>query len=206
MQTLTEGVVGGIAAAIQSDAPSQPQQASVQAVERERWIRPRPIRELLAQLDDDASEAFEEYLDTLDGESFDRVCETAGSIANLDGRVAWAQQFLATENHDSDASIPSTSRSASDGGLPDVPPALYPVLAQLTPEEQTLGAQLLLVLDRATVDAFTAQLAAMSPENALKVIREAIAEAQRRSPSVAVGSSRVDLQACKLEYSIVSPK
>ena len=31
---------------------------------------------------------------TLDGESFDRVCETAGSISNLDGRVAWGAAVL----------------------------------------------------------------------------------------------------------------
>ena len=29
---------------------------------------------------------------------------------------------------------------------------------------------------------------------------------RRRNPRIKVGSSRVDLQACKLEYSIVSPK
>ena len=35
---------------------------------------------------------------------------------------------------------------------------------------------------------------------------EAIEKAQELEPDLIVGSSRVDLQACKLEYSIVSPK
>jgi hypothetical protein len=183
VQTLTEGIVGGIAAATQPDRHPQPEQPVVQVVERERWIRPRPIREVLAHLDDDDSESFEDYLDTLDGESFDRVCATAASTVNLDDRVAWARQLLSTDVNtpSSFSSTPSTSEAQ----LPDVPPALFPVLAQLTPEERTLGAQLLLVLDRASVDAFTAQLAAMPPDRALKTIREAIAEAQRRSASVA---------------------
>jgi hypothetical protein len=186
VQTLAEGMIGGIAAATQPDAtaePQQPHQPQVQVVEVERWSRPRPIREVLAHLDDEASEAFDGFLDTLDEGSFERVCETSASIANLDERAEWARQFLLTQTSGGEASVPSTLPNAQE--LPDVPPALFPVLAQLTPEERTLGAQLLFVLDRASVDAFTAKLAAMPQEKALRTIREAIAEVQRRSASVA---------------------
>ena len=182
VQTLTEGVVGGIAAGWQPDVPGQPQPAQAQVAERERWVRPRPIREVLAHLDDDASEAFDDYLDMLDGDGFDRTCEAAASIPSLEERAAWARKLL-PKGTDGPASVPSTAAGRTE--LPDVPPALFPVLAQLTAEEQTIGAQLLLALDRASVDAFTAQLAAMAPDKALKAIRTAIAEAQRRSASVA---------------------
>ena len=40
----------------------------------------------------------------------------------------------------------------------------------------------------------------------LPVFEEAEEGLDGRQPDIAVGSSRVDLQACKLEYSIVSPK
>lgn len=186
VQTITQGMVGGIAAAVQPDAPAQPEAAPLQVVEGERWIRPRAIREVLAQLDDDASDAFDDYLDALDEDSFDLVCDTGASIANLTERVAWARGLLQSGTGEADVSEAAAATPEPPAqALPDVPPALYPVLAQLTPEEQAIGAQLLVLLDRATVDNFTAQLAAVSPDQALKMIRHAIAEAQRRSPSVA---------------------
>lgn len=190
VQDLTNGMIGGIVSATQPDISVQPQPPQGQVIERERWIRPRPIREVLAHLDDDASEAFDDYLDTLDGESFDKLCDTAGSIASLDERAAWARRFPTVPDEGTEA---ASSVQTIDAGLPDVPPALLPVLAQLTPEERTLGAQLLLVLDRASVDAFTSRLAAMPPDKALKAIRQTIAEAQRRSASVAHRAVRAAL-------------
>jgi hypothetical protein len=189
VQDLTNGMIGGIVSATQPDI-SVPQPPQGQVIERERWIRPRPIREVLAHLDDDASEAFDEYLDTLDGESFDKLCDTAASITRLDERAAWARR-VSTVSEEGTEAAPSVQTIYA--GLPDVPPALLPVLAQLTPEEQTLGAQLLLVLDRASVDQFTSRLAAMPPDKALKAIRQAIAEAQRRSASVAHRAVRAAL-------------
>jgi hypothetical protein len=185
VQGLTEGMVGGIVSAVQPEGTPAQSPQPVQVVERQRWVRPKPIREVLAQLDDDASDDFDAYLDSLDDDSFDRVCETGASIADLDARVSWARQLVQDAEEASDEPADAVPHTTANGELPDVPPALFPVLAQLTPEERTLGAQLLVLVDRATVDDFTAKLAAMPPDQALKTIRHAIADAQRRSPSVA---------------------
>lgn len=182
MDTLTKGIVGSIVSAAQPDGPEQPPLPDETAAGESdvAFPRPRALRELLAHLDDEEANAFDEFLDTLDADTFGRVAGTANAISNIDERAEWARQVIGQN-------APQVEHAASAGGvtLPDVPPALYPVLAQLTPEERMVGAQILLKLDRASVDDFVSKLAAMPPDLALKKIRQAIAEADRRSASVA---------------------
>lgn len=176
IQALQDGIVGSIAAT--TDNQPAPVASESPREVRGGFVRPRVLRELLAHLDDDAAEAFDEFLDTLDGNAFDRVVETASSFPTLDERAQWARRFIAQQSAE-------VSEPASAATLPDVPPELIPVLSQLTPEERMVGAQILLKLDRASVDDFVSKLAAMPPDLALKKIRQAIAEAERRSASVA---------------------
>lgn len=183
LESLQNGIIGSIASATQPDGANNPATAQPQPPSQESDFvlpRPRAIREVLADLDDGEADAFDEFLDTLDADGFNRVVTAAAQIPTVEERAQWARQLM-TQN------APPVEAGAADAGvaLPDVPPALYPVLAQLTPQERMVGAQILLKLDRASVDDFVSRLAAMPPDLALQKIRQAIAEAERRSASVA---------------------
>jgi hypothetical protein len=67
----------------------------------------------------------------------------------------------------------------------EVPPALFPVLAQLSHDEQIVGIQILQALDSATVEKVKAELLALPTDQALAMVRRMVAHAQQRSASVA---------------------
>jgi hypothetical protein len=144
----------------------------------EQLPRPRSIRELLARLDDDEAEAFDEYLDTLDAVKFNERVRESEAIANPDERTAWARRLLETEQEESDASTDAV-------GVSQIPPALIPVAMQLSEEERQACMQLLTLLDRKTIDDLVKQLSSLPTDRAVGVVRRALAEAQRRGPSIA---------------------
>lgn len=183
VDTLTQGIIGSIQSAIEPDgapesAPvAQPIQMPIES--NVTFVRPRAVREVLAHLDDEAAERFDAFLDTLDGDSFDRVTETGASIPDIGERAQWARQLIG-EHASAESGVPAPTAT-----LPEIPPSLIPAFVQLTPEERAIGAQLLLKLDRASVDAFIAKLVAMPTDKAVRTVRQAIAEADRRSASIA---------------------
>lgn len=147
---------------------------------------PRSIREALAQLDDDEAEAFDELWDRLDDTQIATVIAEARRIASVEARTDWLRRLLAEDDRTTaveDATRIGTAAPAF--GAIAVPPALFPVLMKLTPEEQVAGSQLVSTLDRATIDKLAAKLTSVSSEEALVLVREIIANARKRSASVA---------------------
>jgi hypothetical protein len=152
-----------------------------------RRIAPKVIREVLAVLDDDEAKAIEQMLARLSREEYLAIWEEVEQLPDLNARVSWARRVIErmpNEEHAEAAEEPSAP-TAPPAGVPGVPPELMPVLAQLSPEDQMLGLQLVALLDRATTEQLIARLSAMQPQAALKTIRKMIDEARRRSPSVA---------------------
>ncbi len=149
----------------------------------ERLAPPKAMRELLAQLSDDEAEAFLEHLGTLDGDQLKRVCADAAAIAKLEERTAWARELL--RKRETEKAAAKADPVSSTAAPFDVPPALIPILSQLSPTEMQVGASIIGVLDRATIQKLADRLLAMPPDQALATIRRTIAEAQRRSASVA---------------------
>jgi hypothetical protein len=144
---------------------------------------------VLARLDDDDAEALANHLDDLDDDELADLGREAATIVDLDARAAWARGLIrrvdretADDHGHSPSVVPAPTASAY--GL-DIPPALIPVLAQLSSDEQIVGAQILSVLDRASIEKISAELLAMPTERALATVRLAIANARQRSASVA---------------------
>ncbi len=143
---------------------------------------PKAIREVQAALDDEEAAKFDEYLDSLDAEKYEALCKEAATMPSLDARLPWVRGLIRSFVPEAAA---ETAEVEAQLSIDDIPPALMPVLAQLSPEERMMGAQILAVLDRATVAKFLSELQAMPPEKAVATIRRAIEHAQRRGASVA---------------------
>jgi hypothetical protein len=151
-----------------------------------RPVTPRAIREVLAVLDDAEADALDTYLSDLDDERYAQACREATAIEALEARLVWTRALIGRASHQEQSAVPaSEAESAPLIEIPGIPSQLVPVLAQLTPDEQLTGVQLLSWLDRATTERVTADLLSLPPEGALAKIRRMIAEARRRGPSVA---------------------
>jgi hypothetical protein len=145
---------------------------------------PKAVREVQAQLEDEDAEKFEEYLDGLDEDEFERVCEEARSMPRLDERIAWVRGLVRsfeTEPEKAEAPQAPVAQVPIDG----IPPTLIPVLSQLTPEERLLSAQMVSALDRATVEKLLAKLQSLPTVQAVAAVREAIAAMRLRAASIA---------------------
>jgi hypothetical protein len=199
---MPSGVPGGIPAVVpmQTAAPvavhvHEPLVEDAVIID-ERPTLPKPIREAFARLDDGEAEAFDSYWDDVDEEQADALAREAAAIRDLDERTEWARNLIrgkqdGAEDEPIDEEPTAAAPAAAPAETPtpvaglDVPPALFPVLMKLTPEEQAAGIQLLSVLDRASIDKIVAQLVAMPPEKALATVRASIDNARKRSASVA---------------------
>ena len=178
-----EGVIQHVesAEAVQPVAAIEPEPA--------RLMPSKAMRQVLALLDDAESEALLDHLYDVSDAEEEAIERQADAIADIDSRLAWARALIRSLDQQAASEMPTADtiaeHDASTGNGLSVPPALLPVLMQLSAEERVIGSQILHALDRATVEKFTASLLTMSQQDALAAIREAIAEARRRSASVA---------------------
>jgi hypothetical protein len=158
----------------------------------------KPVRQLMAILDDEEAAAFDEFLDRLSHDEHAQLGTFVESLGTVENRVAWARSLLSGEAPQSPADTSPPAESASErrdaGGvigqpsasrIADVPLQLAPVLMQLSDDERIVASQIVEALDRGTIQMLTDRLIAMPPERALRTIRNAINDARRRSPSVA---------------------
>jgi hypothetical protein len=149
---------------------------------------PRAIREVLARLDDNEATALGNHLDEIDSGSFDALGQEAAAIADLDARIAWARGLIRGLDR-KQAAAPFPEQPMATGTPPTggarVPAPLVPLIQQLTIDEQLEWADLLELVDLASLERLTARLLALLVDEALATIRRQIADAQARKPSIA---------------------
>jgi hypothetical protein len=175
------------------DTPRVPQPPQVaaslppQEIVEVRRVAPKAMREVLAMLNDEEALAMEQMFAGLDQEDYLTVCRDVEELPSVDARLLWARRVIERMANAGHAEAPkeSVTAKASPLDVSGVPAELMAVCAQLSPEDQMLGLQLLSVLDRGTIEKLVADLSGVPPEVALTTVRAMIAEARRRSPSVA---------------------
>jgi len=144
--------------------------------------RPKAIREILALLEEDEAQAMDRIIDGLDDANFQRLCLEAAAIT-LDERVARARATLAAVGFVRTST--QTVEAPDVDEPPDVPAALQPIFARLSPEEVSAGEEMLSILDLSTVNRMIAELTAVPLDDGVAAMRRAIDEARRRGASVA---------------------
>jgi hypothetical protein len=169
-------------------AGAPPQQFSAPVGEEDEVSNTRPtpskpVRQLMAMLEDDEATAFDEFLDRLSHDQHAQLETFVESLGSIENRVTWARSLLSGEAPQPAEEAPPPAVAASR--LADVPPQLASVLMQLSDDDKIVASQIVAVLDRGTLQSLTDRLIAMPPETALQTIRNAINDARRRSPSVA---------------------
>jgi hypothetical protein len=145
--------------------------------------RRKALRQVFADLSDDESDRFDDYLDSLSDEEFAARQLDCEALADLPARVAWARGILAGAGVASEIVDDEQDESTEEG--PSLPPELVPVLMQLSREERQAGARLIAALDVATVERLTAKLVALPTDEALAMVRRVLANADKRTASVA---------------------
>jgi hypothetical protein len=155
-----------------------------------RRHRPKAVREILAMLDEDEAQALERVIDGFDDAHFQRLALEAASIPDLTERVGKARALLSAVGFVRFAAPAETSAADEQEEdeapePPDVPPALRPIFAKLSPEEVEVGEQMIALLDLATVEKLVASLADKPMEEAVAAVRRSIEDARRRGASVA---------------------
>jgi len=178
--------------AVETAANGIPSSESESGDDEYRPTLSKPLRELMAQLDDEDAARFDTYLDYVDAPGFARLAQEVETMGGEEARIAWIRGVLHNfEQHrpaDGPSAVASTVSPApapSAAVLPDVPASLIPILLQLSPEERAMSVQLVATLDTNTLEKFAAQLTAMPAAKALATVRRALDEAQRRRASVA---------------------
>jgi hypothetical protein len=166
-------IAPAVAPAAQAVAPAADEEVQI--------VMPRAVRQVFAILDDNEAEKLADHVGELDGAQLEVFYRQATAIVDLDARVAWTRGLLGKSTPDSQATTPE----APTFSLPSIPPQLVPMLAQLSPDEQMLGLQLVGWLDRATLDKLAAELSALTPHAALARVRRMLDEARKRGASVA---------------------
>ena len=100
------------------------------------------------------------------------------------------------------ATISASAQTPDTGiSMPNMDPSVHPGDNFYLYANGGFIARTKLPADRAAINVFS-DLSDLS----FKQVASIIADAAKANAPAGVGSSRVDLQACKLEYSIVSPK
>jgi hypothetical protein len=178
----------------------------------DRPTPPKVVRELMAQFDDDEASAFEDFMADLSDDEYVQLGPFIESRGDLQARLAWARSAIGDDEQSGilksatgARETPTNGETAGIDTLGSLPPQLLPFLSQLSPDEQNAGLSILSALDRATIATLIDRLVAMAPSRALATIREIIADARRRTPSVAHRAVRTVLGASGTNEGDMSP-
>jgi hypothetical protein len=147
-------------------------------------LRPRAVREIFAQLDDEEVDPFDTYLDSLSDDEFHALCREAAAITDIGQRVSWARTRLGDGG-------PPREQPRQQNLISQIPPALLPIVMQLSEEERQWAAQIASTLDVAKGQKLVEKLASLPVDEAVRRVRSMIAAAKKRSASVAHRAAEV---------------